>query len=98
MTEPPVKIRNIHLVGMKYYVSSKTTSAACSQGFKEASQHKTGQHIRQQMCYRTFVALSLVNPNHHALTIDISHFQVRGLRHTQACGVGGHQQGPMFEV
>jgi len=88
MAVPPVKIRNIHLVGEKYYVMSKTTSAVCLQGFKESSQHKTGEHIRPQMFCRTFLAFALFHAQRHALAVNVADFERDDLAHPQPGPIG----------
>ena len=39
---------------------------------------------------------ALHDPDHHALAVDIAHFQVYGFRNAQPCRVGGHQDGAVL--
>ena len=83
-----MKIRNIHLVGAKYYVASKTTSAVCRQGIKEASQHKNGEHIRKQMFCRTFVTFALFDTQGHTLAVNVANFECDHLADPQPGPLG----------
>ena len=45
-----------------------------------------------------FAPLALVDPQHHARTIDVGDLQVRGLAHAQSGAVGDHENGAVLEA
>ena len=61
-----------------------------------------GPHLLQQPWREQRVAilpaLALLDPNRHAIGVEIAHAQVHELAHPKPGPVGGHQQHPVFPV
>lgn len=56
------------------------------------------QQPRREHHVAVAAALALIDAQYHALAVDISHLQVRGLGYAQAGGIGGHEDRAVLEA